>query len=258
MLLIVIATAIITAVCLLCWRQVALRTAKLAAQKEFSEEHPWLNKIPSSPPKKIERGPDFTNMATVEVAGCVIGLPSDQFTHDTRPERQNAILYHPRYKLRFFAGAEDQVMDAVKGSVNYTNVYEFVRESFNATERDISKQPDMGALVRHSILLKAKSLMAPVSYEDSCIEFTRGDLRGFICGYPGRSKFLRILLYVPGQEQFIDLSIQKTAHLEMAEVVGLISIIKVKTNPKGGANGRQPFSSDANRTSATAASRRSP
>jgi hypothetical protein len=186
--------------------------------------------VPSSPAKKIEPTGDFTNVASVEVAGCVFALPSDQFSHDADPKRENVVLNHARYRMLILPCSDAKTWDSIMQSVGQTNFYEFVRSVFNATERQISKQGSVDALTRHLILLKAKSMLTPLGFENSCIEFDRGDLKGFIVGDPAQNKNLYVRAYVPGREQLIDLCIIQKAHLQMSEVENLISLLKVKTN----------------------------
>jgi hypothetical protein len=82
---------------------------------------------------------------------------------------------------------------------------------------------------------------------------TARKLRVLLCGDPGpvRTKFTRLVERLPWRiQQFVfdRWSSTDDVHCPFPWIA----------NPQGGANGRQPFGSGTNRTSATAASRRSP
>jgi len=186
---IIIAVALLGLGLLLCWPSVALYSAKKAALRDFADARAELNILPTEPPKVIRSADGFTNRVTVEVAGCTLSLPSDTFVHDPNPKHWNVVLNHSRYRMLIFSSSmdTDEWNDVMK-SVGQTNRYEYVRSIYNATERGISKQRDMDALLRHVILLKAKLMISPPGFEESCIEFDRGDLKGFIIGDPTRQQ----------------------------------------------------------------------
>jgi hypothetical protein len=208
------------------WSRVVLHLAKARAEKEHADEKNVLNSVPGTA-RKLKRI-DYTNVMYVAVAGVRLGFPSDQFTRDSNPKRENVYLYHSRYRVMVMPGAEGKMFAPVMQFVGETNFYRFVRTAYNTTERQIQEQSSMRALERHLILLNAKSMEAPVGFDSFCAEFDRGDLQGFIFGDPTRNKHLYIRFYLRRQEQFVDLGLIAKQPLLMSDIEELISFLKVE------------------------------
>ena len=206
--------------------QVFLRLAKAQAQKEHAEEKDVLNSAPGTP-RQLSTV-DYTNGVSVAVAGVRLGFPSDRFTRDTNPERENVHLYHSRYRVMVMPSADSKMFAPVMQFVGETNFYRFIQTAYNATEGQIQEQSSLRALERHLILLKAKSMAAPVGFDSLCAEFDRGDLHGFIVGDPTRNKHLYIRFYLARQEQFVDLGLIAKQPLQMSDIEELISVLKVE------------------------------
>lgn len=207
--------------------KVVLHLAKARAEKECASERAVLNTVPLPPSKRLPIA-DYTNTIWIRVAGVRLGFPEDRFTRDPNPKRENAHLYHSSYHLLVNASADTKMFDPVMQPLGETNLYHFFRTAFNATALDIQKQRSMEALERHLLLLKAKSVIAPASFSDSCVEFDRGDLKGFIVGDTKRNKNLGIRVYLDHQKQFVDLGVIAKTPLQMSNMEELISVLKVE------------------------------
>jgi hypothetical protein len=206
--------------------RVVLQLAKARAEKEHADGKNVLNSVLGTA-RKLRRI-DYTNVMYVAVAGVRLGFPSDQFTRDSNPKRENVSVYHSRYRVMVMSGAESKMFAPVMEFVGETNFYRFIRTAYSATEREIREQSNTRALERHLILLNTKGLMAPVGFDSFCAEFDRGDLQGFIVGDPARNKHLYILFYLAQQEQFVDLGLIAKQPLQMSEIDELISVLKVE------------------------------
>jgi hypothetical protein len=207
--------------------KVMLHTAKARAEKEYANIRSDLNTVPLSPPRKLPVK-DQTNTTWVSVAGSGVGVPADQFTRDSNPKRENFMLHHARYRLLVDAGHEAKAWAPVLQPLGETNFYRFVRTVLNATERDIRAHGSREKLDRHLLLLKAKVMMTTANFALGCVEFDRGDVKGFIIGDPTRDKFVFIRIYLERRQQFIDVSLIGKAPFQMSEVEELISALKVE------------------------------
>jgi hypothetical protein len=209
-----------------------LRSAKAAAIKQYAGAQyagarVVLNAIPARSPREIRPAEEFTNSVSVTVAGRLLRLPADRFTRDRDPRRENMVVHHARYRVLISAGADGKDWETVMGFTGHTNLYELLESAFAATERGIMAQPNLAALRRHQILLKTKSMMACVGFEDLCLKFVCGDRKGFIIGDPKRSKHQYVLVYVESAQRFIDLSIIQEARIEMSDIEEMISGLRI-------------------------------
>jgi hypothetical protein len=201
--------------------------AKAAATREFANEyaHAVLNAVPRS--KKIALANNYTNTVWLNVGGCPVGFPGELYAPDTNPKRKNVVLHHAGYRVLVSPGSDAKEFDGVMQSLNETNLYELVLKAFNSTEKDILKQRSMSALEKHVLLLKLKLMMSCLGFEDSCIQFDRGDLKGFIIGNPACDKKVFIRVFIEGGQKYIDLSVIQSEHNHMSEFEKLVSAVKV-------------------------------
>lgn len=221
--------------CFLVIPHLILHSAKVRAIKKYTNEkftEKTLNTVPKSPPQKIASALDYKNTVWISVTntGCQLGFPADRFHRDDNPQREYMVIYHPKYRVLILSGASATEFAPAMQPLGFTNLYDFVLSVYRTTERDISRQSSMDTLQRHTVLLDAKLMMAPVSFKNSCIEFTRNDVKGFIVGDPARSGNLYVLLYVESKQQFIDIGIIRKAPLQMSDLEELISALKVGSN----------------------------
>jgi hypothetical protein len=221
--------------CFLAVPRLILHSAKTQAVKKYASEkftEKTLNTVPKSPPQRVVPTPDYQSTVWMSVADteCRLGFPADRFHRDDHPKRENAVIHHSRYRALILSGARSAQFASVMQSLGFTNLYDFVLNVFRATERDISQQSSMDSLQRQMVLLDAKLMLAPVGFDDSCIEFIRDDLRGFIIGDPARTKNLYVLVYIESKQQFIDLGVIQEAPIHMSDLEELISVLKVGSN----------------------------
>jgi hypothetical protein len=219
--------------------RITLHFAKARAQKELipaeatAEELAFasaeIDSVPQSSPEKIAFANDYTNTIWLNVASHDLGFPGDRFMRDSDPKRQNVELHGIQYRILVFQGSDLEEWASIMEFVNETNFYNFSRRAFNTTRSDIDRQPDRSALERCMLLLKAKRMLAAVGYTDSCIEFDRGDLKGFIIGDPTRRRNVYIRIYVDGGQRFIDLGIIQDKRTQMSELEELISVLKLQS-----------------------------
>jgi hypothetical protein len=165
----------------------ALGEAKARIEKKHADEQQVLDSVPITPRHQLPPT-DNTNVVWMDVAGVRLGFPGDQFRRDADPRRENVLLYHSKYRLMLSRCAEAGEFAEVMSFVKETNFFRFVRTALNSTTRQIKEQRTGEALERLDLLLTAKSMMAPLGFDDFCCEFDRGDLKGFIVGNPVQSK----------------------------------------------------------------------
>jgi hypothetical protein len=194
--------------------------------KEGGYDHAVLSAIPQSPPKRIMPSNGYTNTIWLNVGGYLLGFPADRYTRDTDPKRENVVLHNARYRLLVMPGSGTNEFEEVMQFVNETNFFDFSRNAYNATENDIMRQSNRDALERRLILLKAKLMLAPVGYKDSCIEFDRGDLKGFIIGDPARYKSVYVRIYIESGQKYIDLGVIQETKIQFSGLEELISVLK--------------------------------
>jgi hypothetical protein len=211
-----------------------LYAAKVRAVKQYTREpftERTLNRVPESPPQHIAARLDYPD--TVWMNGtdgvCRLGFPSDRFRRDDDPKRANAVIHHQRYRALIFPGRSAPEFAPVMQPFGFTNLYDFISDAFRATVRDISPQPNMEALLRHTVLLDAKLMLAPVGFEESCREFFRDNVKGFIIGDPVRSKHVFLWVFFEDQQQFVDLGVIPEAPISMSDLEALISVMKVSS-----------------------------
>jgi hypothetical protein len=141
------------------------------------------------------------------------------------------MIHHLKYRALILSGASATEFAPVMQPLGFTNLYDFVLTTYRATQRDIQRQPSWNALQRHLVLLEAKTMLAQPCFEDSCIEFTRDDVKGFIVGDPARTqKGVYINVYNESQQQFIVLGVLRKAPIQMSDLEELISVLKVGSN----------------------------
>jgi hypothetical protein len=217
--------------------RIEFRFAKAKAQKELlsgktadqiAYKNAELNSIPQFPPKKIVPSIDYTNTIWLTQPGCDFGFPADRFTRDSQTNRQNVELHGAKYRMLVHPGSEPDEWETAMQFVNETNLFEFSRRAFNTTKDDIDRAPNKYALQRCLFMLQAKAMLAAVGYTDSCIEFDRGDLKGFIIGDPQRRKYVYIRVYYSGGRKYIDISVIQEKHIQLSDLEQLISTIKAR------------------------------
>jgi hypothetical protein len=210
--------------------KIRFHMAKAQAQKEMAEKDGYalavLNSVPKSPPKRIRSSDGYTNTIWMNVDGYDLGFPAERYTRDTDPKRKDVVLHHAQYRILIFPGSGTNEFESVMQFVNETNFYDFSRNVFNATANDIPRQQNKEALERRLILLKTKMMLAPIGFQDSCIEFDRGDLKGFIIGDPARNKYVYIRIYIEAGQKYIDLSVIQEAKIQFSDLEELISALK--------------------------------
>jgi hypothetical protein len=208
---------------------VVLYMAKAAATREFADEYAnsraVLNAVPRS--KKLGLANNYTNTVWLNVGGCPVGFPAEFYTPDTNPKRKNVVLHHAHYRVLVLPGDDAKEFGEVMQSLNETNLYELVLKAFNATEKDILKQRSMSALEKHVNLLKLKEMMSCLGFEHSCIQFDRGDLKGFIIGNPACDKEVFIRVFIEGGQKCIDLSVIQSERGHISDFEEMVSVVKV-------------------------------
>lgn len=231
-----------------------LHFAKVRAVKKFADDEKTLetipvkilNIIPASTPIKLSPAVEYDSTVWMNITNsdCALGFPSDQFTRDSDPRRKNAVIHHSGYRLLISSGASATEFAPAMEPLGFTNLYDFVLAAYRATERDIPRQPNVDALQRHLVLLEVKQMFAPLQFEDSCIEFARDDLKGFIIGDPRRTKILFVRVYVQSEQQFFDLGVIQEAHMQLSDFEEMIRVLKVGPNKAAAASSHPAGQSD--------------
>lgn len=229
--------------CVLAVPRLTLNSAKNRAIEKYADGQ-WgekaLNTIPKAPPRRVASAADYQSTVWMKVADteCRLGFPSDRFRRDVDPKRENVVIHHQRYRALIHSGASGARFAPVMQPLGFTNLYEFVSSVFRTTERDIPRQSSMDALQRHTVLLDAKLMLAPVCFVDSCIEIVRDELKGFIVGDPARTTNLNLLVFIESKQQFIDLGVIQETPIQMSDLEELISVLKVGSTKSAAANRR--------------------
>jgi hypothetical protein len=205
---------------------IELQLAKAKAEKKFADGKAFLNSVPSPACRKLSTI-DYTNVTWITMTNARLGFPTDRFTRDSNPKRENLKLHHDRYNLLIFPGHSAAEWAPVTQPLEETNFYRFNRAVFNATERDIRSQWSIKGLYQHLTLLEAKWLIAKGRIEEGCFEFDRDGLKGFIVGDPKRFKQSFILVYLESQKQFVDIGVISKVPLEISALEELVSVLKV-------------------------------
>jgi hypothetical protein len=226
---------------LLIFPEFVLHSAKTQAIKKYTNEkftEKTLNSVPKSPPQRVTPTVDYESTVWMCITNtdCRVGFPSDRFHRDDIPRRENVVIHHAKYRALILSDFSATEFAPVMEPLGFTNLYEFVVRVYGATERDISRQPNMDALQKHLVLLDAKLMLAAVGFEDSCIEFNRGDLKGFIIGDPAGSKYSYVRIYIESKQQFINLAVIREAPIQMSDLEELISVLKVGSNNSAAEN----------------------
>jgi hypothetical protein len=216
--------------CLFLCPKVALHAAKSRALKEHGTNPAVMDKVPQAPPIKVQPSINYSNVVWMPVSTGVIGFPADQFTLDPDSARAKVLLHNPRYRMMVFSDTNSSitVFRPVMETLDETNFYQFVLDSFNATAHDIARQPNRDALKRHLLLLEVKAMFSTPGYDDSCLEFDRGDIRGFIIGDPLRDKIVYVRAFIQNDEEIVTFGLIQEKHIQMSDIEELISKIKVR------------------------------
>ena len=208
--------------------RVPLYLAKREAERELKDDYEFYDAIPLPSIRKLPVT-DYTNVLWVEVEGFRFGFPAGQFTLDPKSNRQMAKLNHDRYRLLCFPGFGAETLTEFMQPLGETNLYPFFRKVLHATRRQVWEQKSLAELARHRDLLVAKGCIVPGDLAAYCVEFDRGDLMGFAFGDPSHSKHLYLRIYLPRQEQFVDLGLITKVPLQTNEIESLISSVKLET-----------------------------